>query len=218
MIAARNEYANRTELAKALANRVAAALSAGITRNGSAILAVSGGTTPQLFFQHLSKREIAWEKVSITLVDERSLPETSDRSNARLVRLALLQNHAAKARFVPLYANPSAERLGAFDACILGMGNDGHTASFFPGGNTLAEAINPATTKSLITMEAPGAGEPRITFTLPRLTKAKFLALHIEGAEKSRVLATAIAGDDKMQMPVRAVLASSTPIDLYCCP
>jgi 6-phosphogluconolactonase len=218
MIAARHEFVNRTELAGALARRVALALSAGITRNGNAVLAVSGGTTPQLFFQHLSKREIAWEKVSITLVDERNVPETSDRSNARLVKQSLLQNYAAKARFVPLYANPSAEKLSDFDACILGMGNDGHTASFFPGGNNLAEAINLTTTKSVITMEAPGAGEPRITFTLPRLTKAKFLALHIEGAEKSRVLATALAGDDKMQMPVRAVLASSTPIDLYCCP
>jgi 6-phosphogluconolactonase len=217
MIAARHEFVNRTELAEALAQRVARALSAGISRNGNAVLAVSGGTTPQLFFQHLSKREIAWDKVSITLVDERDVPETSERSNARLVKQALLQNHAAKARFVPLYANPTAEKIGDFDACILGMGNDGHTASFFPGGNTLAEAINPATTKSLITMEAPGAGEPRLTFTLPRLTKAKFLALHIEGAEKSRVLASALAGDDKMQMPVRAVLASSTPIDLYCC-
>jgi 6-phosphogluconolactonase len=218
MIAAQHEFVNRTELAEALAQRVARALSAGITRNRNAVLAVSGGTTPQLFFQYLSRCEIAWEKVSITLVDERNVPETSDRSNARLVKLALLQNHAAKARFVPLFANPTAEKIGDFDACILGMGNDGHTASFFPGGNTLAEAINPATTKSLITMEAPEAGEPRITFTLPRLTKAKFLALHIEGAEKSRVLASALAGDDKMQMPVRAVLASSTPIDLYCCP
>jgi 6-phosphogluconolactonase len=218
MIAARHEFVNRTELAEALARRVASAISAGITRNGNAVLAVSGGTTPQLFFQHLSKREIAWEKVSITLVDERNVPETNDRSNARLVKQSLLQNYAAKARFVPLYANPSAEKLADFDACILGMGNDGHTASFFPGGNNLAEAINLTTTKSVITMEAPGAGEPRITFTLPRLTKAKFLALHIEGAEKSRVLATALAGDDKMQMPVRAVLASSTPIDLYCCP
>jgi 6-phosphogluconolactonase len=218
MIAARHEFVNRTELAKALAQRVAAALSAGITRDGSSILAVSGGTTPQLFLQHLSKREISWEKVSVTLVDERNVPDTSDRSNARLVKLALLQNHAAKARFVPLYGNPSAEKLRDFDACILGMGSDGHTASFFPGGNNLAEAIDPATAKSLITMEAPGAGEPRITFTLPRLTKAKFLALHIEGAEKFRVLATAFAGDDKMQMPVRAVLASPTPIDLYYCP
>jgi 6-phosphogluconolactonase len=218
MIAARHEFINRTELAKALAARVARALSAAITRKGHAVLAVSGGTTPQLFFQKLSEAEISWEKVAITLVDERNVPETSERSNARLVKQSLLQNFAGKARFVLLYANPAAEKIGDFDACILGMGNDGHTASFFPGGNNLAEAINPATSKSLITMEAPGAGEPRITFTLPRLTKAKFLALHIEGAEKSHVLEAALAGDDKMQMPVRAVLASSSPIDLYCCP
>jgi 6-phosphogluconolactonase len=218
MIAARHEFVNRTELAEALASRVARTLSAAITRKGNAVLAVSGGTTPQLFFQHLSLNEISWEKVSITLVDERNVPETSERSNARLVKQSLLQNFAAKARFVPLYANPDAEKIGDFDACILGMGNDGHTASFFPGGNNLAEAINPATSKSLIAMEAPDAGEPRITFTLPRLTKAKLLALHIEGAEKSRVLAIALAGDDKMQMPVRAVLALPSPIDLYCCP
>jgi 6-phosphogluconolactonase len=218
MIAARHEFVNREELAKALAAKIARVLSAAITQKGNAVLAVSGGTTPQLFFDWLSRADIAWEKVAVTLVDERVVPETNDRSNARLVKKSLLQKHAKEARFVPLYENPSAAKISTFDACILGLGNDGHTASFFPNGNNLAEAINPSTNKPLITMQAPGAGEPRITFTLPRLLASTFLALHIEGAEKARVLETALAGHDQLQMPVRAILAAHKSVEVYWCP
>ena len=104
MIAAAYEFASRVELAARLANDVAAALYSRITTKGAATLAVSGGTTPRLFLEKLSHVDIPWAQVTVTLVDERQIPETSERSNARLVRACLMQNKAAVARF------PSASR------------------------------------------------------------------------------------------------------------
>lgn len=218
MISERLAFANRDELAAALSLKVARVLSRAITQSGDATLAVSGGSTPKLFFNHLSRQQISWKKVTVTLVDERQVPEDSPRSNARLVRDALIQNEARVARFVPLFRNPAAEKLSDFTVAILGMGDDGHTASFFPGGDTLAEAVNPKTDKSLTEISAPGSGEPRITFTLPRLLASKFLALHIEGAGKQTVLEKALSGDNITEMPIRAVLQTTKPLAVYWCP
>ena len=218
MIEAERIFDTREALAQGLAQDVADELARAIAARGHATLAVSGGTTPKLFFEKISGLDIAWGRVSITLVDERQVPESSERSNARLVRQHLLQNKAAAARFVPLVDNPDAAKLPGFDVAVLGMGNDGHTASFFPGGDTLAEAIDADTPKRLIAISAPGAGEPRLTFTLPVLQAAGRLALHIEGAEKKQVLQKALAAGPAEDMPVRAVLRSAAPVTLYWCP
>jgi 6-phosphogluconolactonase len=218
LIEAERIFEAREALAETLARDVADELARAIEAKGRATLAVSGGTTPKLFFEKLSVIDIPWSRVSVTLVDERQVPESSERSNARLVRQHLLQNKAAAARFVPLVDNPDAENIPAFDVAVLGMGNDGHTASFFPGGDTLAEAIDAETRKRLIAITAPGAGEPRLTFTLPVLAQAGRLALHIEGAEKKQVLKQALAEGPQDDMPVRAVLRGPAPVTLYWCP
>ena len=129
MITAEHVFADREQLAFHLAGDVASALRACLSEKGKATLAVSGGTTPRLFFEKLSQIELPWRNITVTLVDERQVPETSERSNARLVRAALIQNEAADARFVPLYDNPDADQLPPLDVAVLGMGNDGHTAS-----------------------------------------------------------------------------------------
>ena len=218
MITARNIFATRDELAEGLARDVAAALAAILARKGQAVLAVSGGTTPALFFAHLSQAGIDWARVTVTLVDERQVPEESPRSNAVLVRNTLLVNAAASARFVPLFRNEAKAAVLPLDVVVLGMGLDGHTASFFPGGDTLATAIDPHTDQSLIVLSAPASGEARITFTLPKLLAASTLCLHIEGEEKLRVLEEALSGDNAHAMPIRAVLASAQPLSLYWCP
>ena len=172
-----------------------------------------------------------WAKVLVTLVDERWVDETSDRSNAALVRANLLKGPATAARFVPLYAGgdtPDDARLAEtnarladlpdlFDVVVLGMGNDGHTASFFPGGDTLDAALTapgPA-----LALNAPGAGEPRVTLTLKRLLKTRALYIHVEGAEKARTLERAAGDGPIAEMPVRAVLRQDeTPVTVYWCP
>ena len=218
MIAHKRIFETGAALADTLANDVANWLKEAIAKNGSAIIAVSGGSTPKSFFAALSKQKMDWAKVTITLVDERAVPEDNPRSNARLVRDNLWRNEAAVARFSPLYLNPLIVRLAPFDVAILGMGNDGHTASFFPGGDNLAKAIDPTNSDAVITMNAAGAGEPRLTFTLPRILKASHLCLHIQGQDKMQVLDKALAGADELEMPVRAVLHSAKPLDLYWCP
>jgi 6-phosphogluconolactonase len=217
MITAERYFADRQRLAVALAVDIASRLRQLLDANGKAVLAVSGGTTPGLFFDWLSQADIDWAKVTVTLVDERQVPETSERSNARLVKTRLLQNKAAAARFVPLYDNPQAVDCLPLDIAILGMGNDGHTASFFPGGDTLAEAIDPATTRKLIALSAPGSGEPRLTFTLPVLLAASHHILHIEGSTKRATLDRALTDGPVEDMPIRAVLRSATPLTLYWC-
>ena len=217
MIAEEREFPDRASLAEALAEKVAADLRAALHKKGEAKLAVSGGTTPKAFFAALSKKDIDWPRVTVTLVDERQVPETSERSNARLVRETLIVGKAANARFEPMFQNQNASQLPPFDAVILGMGNDGHTASFFPGGDRLAEALDAKTAAGIIAMNAPGAGERRLTFTLSALVSAGFLALHIEGEEKRRVLAKALADGPIEDMPIRAVLRSEKPIHIFWC-
>ncbi len=218
MIAERKLFATKQELAAALASDVAATLSGVITDRGQAQLAVSGGTTPALFFNVLARSRIDWPRVTITLVDERCVRSTDERSNAKLVRDHLLQSKAAAARFVPLYENKDTSGLGPFDVVVLGMGTDGHTASFLPGGDHLAQALDIVGKERLITMTAPGVPEKRLTFTLPILLDSSFVALHIEGVEKKRVLEAAEKPGPVTDMPIRAFLRSREPVILYWSP
>jgi len=225
-------YSDREALAQDLAERVGQRLGEAIAERGTALIAVSGGSTPKRFFEVLSGADCAWDKVTITLVDERFVPPDNERSNHRLVAEHLLKNAAAAATFVPLYQHvddvTAAAALAAgkidtlpvpFDVVILGMGGDGHTASFFPNGNHLGAAFDGDGTRSVISMEAPDAGEPRLTLTLPHLLATRFLALHIEGQGKMDTLDKARAPGPADAMPIRAVLdRAASPLNVYWAP
>lgn len=228
----RRDFPDGGALAEGLAEAVAADLRRGIEERRQATLAVSGGRTPGRFFAALASQTLDWTKVTITLVDERWVPAGHERSNEGFVRRGLLQGRAAAAQFVGLVseaADPEvglaeiAGRIGAlpqpFDAVVLGMGADGHTASFFPGGDRLDEALDPEGEALVLPMRAPGAGEPRITLTLPVVAGARAVYLHIEGAEKGTVLVKALQPGPAEAMPVRAVLHHpDTRAQVFWCP
>lgn len=232
MVTKFHEFSDGGALADALAETVAAALRTAIAERGAATIAVSGGSTPKQFFKALSTKDIDWPKVTVTLVDERFVSADDPRSNHLLVAENLLQGAAAKASFLPLYretasAMEAARLAGAdvaslpapLDVVILGMGNDGHTASFFPGGNHLAEALSAETPRGVITMEAEGAGEIRLTLTFSCLQDARLLALHIEGQAKKETLEKALAAGSESDMPVRAMFRrAATPVDIFWAP
>ena len=223
-------FAGPAGLADALANAVADRLASAIEARGTALLAVSGGKTPVLFFEALARRGIDWPKVTITLVDERFVPPSSDRSNARLVKEHLLQHEAARARFVGLFHETAsveeAARIASrdiaalelpLDVAVLGMGADGHTASFFPDAEGLDRLLSPTRKEPVLPVHAESAGEPRLTLALPMLAAARFAALHIEGAEKKAVFESAMAQDRDL-LPIRRVIDCREPVHLYWAP
>lgn len=228
----RLNFNSPTVLAGALADRVASELVLAIGERGHATLAVSGGRTPQLFFNCLSRADIPWDKVTITLVDERFVPVNDERSNEHLVRTHLLQNNAAKARFVGLYMKTITAELAAFsaasrvgglklplDVVVLGMGNDGHTASLLPGGDRLKQAIDPACRAMVLPIHAKGVPEARLTMTLPVIINARFIALQIEGLAKLTTYEIAVQNGAETEMPLRAVLKhASHPVQVYWAP
>lgn len=215
-------------LVAALAAEIVSILRAAIQRTGRASMAVSGGSTPKPLFARLAMTDLDWEKVTITLVDERWVEEDHPDSNARLVKDYLLRNQAESATFIGLKANQGdpfsakevvAQRLRSvslpFDLVILGMGNDGHTASFFPGAATLARALTDE--GSLCCgVRPPAAPHDRMTLTLPTLLSARRLFLHLVGEEKWEVLQRAMESGSREELPIRAVLhQDQTLLDIY---
>lgn len=225
-----HEFADRSAQASALSSRVADQLRAGLRERGRALLAVSGGTTPAAFFARLALEELDWAQVRVTLVDERWVAADDARSNARLVQTTLLQHAAAAAGFVPLYTGAATPELGLaeaearigalplpFDTVVLGMGEDGHTASFFPGGDHLAAALDLQGSACVLSMRAPAAGEPRMTLSLPTLLATRALYLLMAGADKRVVFDAVMRGaGDAAQYPIRAVLDQRrVPVTVY---
>ena len=214
------EYPDRDLMFLALANKVAGQLGDFLRQQDRVSLCVTGGSTPGPVFDGLSAVDLDWGRVGVFLNDERWVPENAPRSNTRLVRERLLVGRAASATLVPLHSDTETpeEALDALSAgiapwlpisvLILGMGADMHTASLFPGGDRLADAME-ARAPILMPMRAEGAGEPRITLTAPVLAGAMVTHVLITGPEKRAALERA-QGLDPMQAPIRAFLGNAT--------
>lgn len=226
------EFKDSTTLAAALAAQVAELLRAGIKEQGRASLVVSGGATPLPFFEALSELALAWPQVTITLADERWVDPDDAASNEHLIRRHLLQNQAAKARFVGLKTEAATAAQGEkecaarldllpqpFDVLILGMGNDGHTASLFPQAARLGAALAPDSGKLCLAITPPGAPHERMTLTLPALLHSCQIFLHITGVEKRAVYERALANGPVAEMPIRAVLhQNAAPVTVFWAP
>ncbi len=202
-----------------LANIIAGELTAALDHEESVTLAVPGGTTPGPIFDVLCAADLDWSRVNVMLTDERWVPESSDRSNTRLLKNRLLTGRAAAATLLPLFAEGGSaeDELPALSegiaphlpltVCLLGMGADMHTASIFPGADRLDDALNGS--EILYPMRAPGAPEPRITLSAKVLNGSINRHIVITGAEKRAALEAAQKLDPS-EAPVAAILQGAT--------
>ena len=212
------EAADRDALARLLADEVATVLEGAIRDTGRAALAVPGGTTPAAFLSALGGHALDWSAVTVTLTDERCVPADHPRSNRRLLDGTLFAGPARAARLAALDDAQALSTLLPLDACVLGMGEDLHIASLFPGADRLAEALSAECGTPALRLRAPGAPEARITLTAPALIGAGRCFLLIHGAEKRAALDRARAAASIADAPVRLVLDRPNPATVYWAP
>jgi 6-phosphogluconolactonase len=226
------KFADADSLARALADQITASLKTALAARGLASLVVSGGKTPLRLFELLREEKLDWSRVCIALADERWVDPTDPGSNEKLVREALLKGGAAKARFHGLKNGAPTPDMGAvsawetfarvprpFDEVVLGMGDDGHTASLFPGSPNLASALNASAVAGCVGMRAPVSPQPRLSLNLSALLDSRRIVLHISGAAKWRTYLQASAPGPEFDMPVRAVLRQTrTPLEVMWSP
>jgi len=230
-------FENRQDMVAALETECVAALNQAIEDRGEATFLVSGGSTPEPLYKSLSNVDLNWESVYIALVDERWVDFEHDKSNEAFTVKHLIQNKAAAANLVGMKNTADTAQEGLadceaayqqlaqpFDITILGMGNDGHTASLFPHANGLEAALNPDSPELCTAIiahqsEVTGAITERMTLSLAGLLQSKTLVLLITGQEKLDVLRKAQAGTDVAEMPIRAVLQQDrVPVVVYWAP
>ena len=216
-----NTYSDSEIMWMNLADTIAGELNRALMTHDRVSLAVPGGTTPGPIYDVLSAISLDWDRVDIILTDERWVPETSARSNARLLREHLLVGKAAAANFIPFYTGGAEPDVDLVDTAqkvrglcpltfvLLGMGADMHTASLFPGADRLAKALgNDA--PEVLAMRAPGAEEARVTLSAEVINGAMNKHLVILGDQKKAALEQAAEIGDPMQAPVAAVLDGLT--------
>nr|WP_067295344.1 6-phosphogluconolactonase [Marinobacterium profundum] len=215
------------QLTEALAEHISQSLSDAVKTRGEAAIALSGGRTPLPLFQRLSQSPLPWSSISVTLADDRWLATDQADSNAGLIQSNLLQNQAQQARFISLWQAGKtayeaqadcAERLASLpaelDMVVLGMGNDGHTASLFPCASELEHALETDAPCAAVTpTSAPHA---RMTLSAKRLLASRERILHLKGADKLETLQQALLDDDIRIMPIRLFLRQ--PLTIYWSP
>jgi 6-phosphogluconolactonase len=225
-------YADIDTLSHELAMQIAANLNEALGARGLASLVVSGGRSPVRLFEILRTQPLDWGRVSLALADERWVRPEDAASNERLVRDVLLKDQAASARFHGLKNGAPTPDLGAvsawetfarvprpFDAMILGMGDDGHTASLFPGSPNLPSALNASAAAGCVGMRSPVPPHPRLSLNLTALLDSRRIVVLITGESKLRTLTAACAPGPVEDMPVRAVLRQTrTPVDVMWSP
>ena len=227
-----HRFPDALALAHALSGEIKVDLEEAIAARGAASLVVSGGRTPAKLFTQLRTEKLDWSKAWVTLADERWVDTTDEASNERFVRETLLVSPAAAARFVGLKNPAPTPEAGAdwatraltrvphpFDVVVLGMGEDGHMASLFPGSMALARGLDPSAPPACIAVNALTPPHARISLNLSALLDSRRIVLHFEGEAKWQVYQRARMPGAAAELPVRAILQQKeAPVDVYWAP
>ena len=223
---------DRGDIAVQAAQSIASMLDQAISTRGQATLMVSGGSSPKPLYEKLSHADIAWSKVTISLVDERWVDPGQAGSNEDFIRENLIKNKAAVAKFFGLKTRHETVETGLkaaenrfsatarpFDVCVMGMGADAHTASWFPNAKGLKHAFDLKNKNRLCYVDATGcsvAGEhtDRISLTLSSVLASHAVLLFIPGAQKRAVFEAAIHQAPK-DAPVNTLLAAGNKLHVF---
>jgi len=227
-------WPDEAALAHGLAEAIAAGLTAAVKARGVASLVVTGGSTPGPLYDVLCEAQAPWERVFVTLSDERWVSTEDAASNEHLVRTRLLRGRAERARFVGLKTADAAPEAAVaaveaavaalphpFDVVLLGMGGDGHVASLFPGAAETRAAMDLSAPTLVCAVNSPGAdgAAARMSLTFRALRDARWTVLMITGEDKLAVARRAADGDDAVELPVRGVLnGSEPPVEIWWAP
>jgi 6-phosphogluconolactonase len=209
-------FASREDLYDAAASVLIEALTSAVATHGETGFAATGGMTPAPVYDRLAQMTAPWDKVTVTLTDERWVPPSDASSNEGLVRRHLLVGQAAKASFTPLYvdgvthdesalqAEVGVSTATPFGAVLLGVGPDGHFASLFPGSSVLARGLDPASDRLVLAVPPgdPAPDIPRLSLTFNALTNAGLIVLLVTGEAKKTLLEEPV----DPSLPIAAIL------------
>jgi len=216
---------NSESLASDLCQCIGEILTEAIRKRGRASMAVSGGSTPIRLFKEFSLLSLDWQKIDLTLADDRWVDAKNADSNELLVRTHLMKNKAAQVNFIPLKNNAKTAKEGQiysekmlrkitlpFDVVVLGMGSDGHTASLFPCADELPEAMDLNNPNYLISTSPKTAPYERLSLTARVIFDSKNVFLHLNGSTKLHTLESAMEYKDLNKMPIYTFLKNGLSI------
>ncbi|GAB3375658.1 6-phosphogluconolactonase [Spongiibacter taiwanensis] len=224
-----NSLPDSAALNQALATKIAKLLDAALAERGEASLAVSGGSTPKEMFTLLAQKPLDWSRIHVLLVDERWLPADHSDSNEHLLRQTLLQGPASQCQYLPLKTEDLSPVDGQFtteerldelpwplDVVHLGMGGDGHTASWFADAPEYPGLKN-ACAQRCIAVHPNSAPYPRLSLTPAAVFDSRHIFVQLTGKTKRELLERALFKD--ADYPISKVLHQSrAPVDIFWSP